>query len=166
MTRFYCPAKLAPGAQPELPENAARHAARVLRLKPGDAVTLFNGDGFDYRCELLRVSKESVSAKVLAQTAVERESPLRVTLAQCISAGDRMDYTLQKAVELGIARIQPLAAERSVVKLSGERADKRAQHWQNVVNAACEQSGRAIVPEVLPPLPLLTWLGEAQNYAL
>lgn len=166
MARFYCPAKLGPGAQLELPDNAAHHATRVLRLKAGDAVTLFNGDGHDYRCELLRVGKDGVSAKILAQLPVTRESSLQVTLAQCISAGDRMDYTLQKAVELGVSRIQPLAAERSVVKLNGERADKRVQHWQNVVVSACEQSGRAVVPEVLPPLPLLTWLGKKEDFAL
>lgn len=164
--RFFCDAKLGPGAQLELPDSAAHHAQRVLRLKAGDKVTLFNGDGHDYACELLRVSKEGVSAKISGQTLIERESPLNVTLAQCISSGDRMDLTLQKSVELGIARIQPLAAERSVVKLSGERAEKRLQHWQNVVISACEQSGRAFVPTVLPPMPLLHWLAQQDDYAL
>jgi len=164
--RFFCDAKLGPGAQLDLPESAAHHAQRVLRLKAGDKVILFNGDGHDYACELLRVSKEGVSAKISGQTLIERESPLNVTLAQCISSGDRMDLTLQKSVELGIARIQPLAAERSVVKLSGERAEKRLQHWQNVVISACEQSGRAFVPKVLPPMPLLHWLAQQDNYTL
>lgn len=164
--RFFCDAKLGPGAQLDLPDSAAHHAQRVLRLKAGDKVTLFNGDGHDYACELLRVSKEGVSVKISGQTLIERESPLNVTLAQCISSGDRMDLTLQKSVELGIARIQPLAAERSVVKLSGERAEKRLQHWQNVVISACEQSGRAFVPEVLPPMPLLHWLAQQDDYAL
>ncbi|OAJ70777.1 16S rRNA (uracil(1498)-N(3))-methyltransferase [Methylobacillus sp. MM3] len=164
--RFFCDAKLGPGAQLDLPESAAHHAQRVLRLKAGDQVTLFNGDGYDYTCELLRVGKDGVSAKVSEQTPVERESPLNVTLAQCISSGDRMDLTLQKSVELGIARIQPLAAERSVVKLSGERAEKRVQHWQNVVISACEQSGRSVVPEVLPPLPLTTWLAQTHDFEL
>lgn len=164
--RFFCDAKLGPGAQLELPESAAHHAHRVLRLKAGDKVTLFNGDGHDYACELLRVGKDGVSAKIASQTLIERESPLNVTLAQCISSGDRMDFTLQKSVELGIARIQPLAAERSVVKLSGERAEKRVQHWQNVVISACEQSGRAFVPEVLPPIPLPAWLAQPGEFAL
>lgn len=164
--RFFCDAKLGPGAQLDLPDSAAHHAQRVLRLKAGDKVTLFNGDGHDYVCELLRVSKEGVSAKISGQTLIERESPLNVTLAQCISSGDRMDLTLQKSVELGIARIQPLAAERSVVKLSGERAEKRLQHWQNVVISACEQSGRAFVPKVLPPMPLLHWLAQQDDYTL
>lgn len=164
--RFFCDAKLGPGAQLDLPDSAAHHAQRVLRLKAGDKVILFNGDGHDYACELLRVSKEGVSAKISGQTLIERESPLNVTLAQCISSGDRMDLTLQKSVELGIARIQPLAAERSVVKLSGDRAEKRLQHWQNVVISACEQSGRAFVPKVLPPMPLLHWLAQPDDYTL
>lgn len=164
--RFFCNAKLGPGAQLDLPENAAHHAQRVLRLKAGDQVTLFNGDGHDYRCELLRVSKEGVTARITGQAPVERESPLNVMLAQCISSGDRMDLTLQKSVELGIGTIQPLAAERSVVKLSGERAEKRVQHWQNVVISACEQSGRAVVPEVFPPLPLPTWLAQTHAFEL
>lgn len=162
--RFFCNAKLGPGAQLDLPDNAAHHAQRVLRLKEGDQVTLFNGDGHDYRCELLRISKEGVTARITGQVVVERESALDVVLAQCISSGDRMDLTLQKSVELGIGTIQPLAAERSVVKLSGERAEKRVQHWQNVVISACEQSGRAVVPEVLPPLPLPTWLAQPHAF--
>jgi len=164
--RFYCPARLSPGSVLDLPETAAHHASRVLRLQPGDVVTLFNGDGQDYRAELLRIRKEGVSAKVSGLTAVNNEAPFRVTLAQAISAGDRMDFTLQKAVELGVHAIQPLAAERSVVKLSGERAEKRVQHWQNVVISACEQSGRAVVPEVASPMPLMQWLGNNSDERL
>lgn len=162
--RFYCNAKLGPGVQLELPENAAHHASRVLRLKAGDQAILFNGDGHDYCVELLRVSKDGVTAKITDWSAANRESPLHVTLAQAISSGDRMDFTLQKAVELGVAAVQPLAAERSVVKLSGERADRRREHWQNVVVSACEQSGRANVPQVAAPMPLLNWLGTAQGF--
>lgn len=164
--RFFCDARLGPGAQIDLPDNAAHHAQRVLRLKAGDRIVLFNGDGHDYDCELMRVAKDGVAARVMSLIAVERESPLQITLAQCISSGDRMDLTLQKSVELGIARIQPLAAERSVVKLSGERAEKRVQHWQNVVTSACEQSGRAFVPEVLPPIPFMQWLGLQNDFTL
>jgi len=166
LPRLFCPAKLAPGAILALPDNAAHHAARVLRMQAGQLVTLFNGDNQDYAAEILRISKDGVTVKVNACQAVERESPLRVTLAQAISSGDRMDFTLQKAVELGVDGIQPLATERSVVKLSGERAAKRREHWQNVVISACEQSGRAVVPLVLPPMPLLHWLGMPQDYAL
>jgi 16S rRNA (uracil1498-N3)-methyltransferase len=164
--RFYCNAKLGPGVQLDLPDNAAHHASRVLRLKTGDEAILFNGDGTDYRVELLRVSKEGVTAKITEWTSVERESPLQVTLAQAISSGDRMDFTLQKAVELGVGAIQPLAAERSVVKLNGERAERRREHWQNVVTSACEQSGRAVVPVVAAPAPVLNWLGSMPDFKL
>lgn len=165
-SRLYCPAKLAPGATVTLPDNAARHAAKVLRMKAGDSLILFNGDGHDFEAELLRVGKEGVTAKITGQLTTERESPLRVTLAQAISSGDRMDFTLQKSVELGVAAIQPLAAERSVVKLSGERAEKRREHWQNVVISACEQSGRAVIPEVAAPVSLPHWLGTPNDYPL
>ena len=164
--RFYCDSKLGPGAVVELPPNAAVHASRALRLQAGARVRLFNGDGHDYGAELIRVSKEHVSAKILDQHAVNNEPPFRATLAQAISSGDRMDFTLQKSVELGIHAIQPLAAERSVVKLSGERSDKRVQHWQNVVVSACEQSGRAFVPHVAAPLPLMSWLGAGPDFPL
>ena len=158
LPRFYCPALLAPGAAVRLPANAATHASRALRLQHGDAVILFNGDGMDYYCELASVSKSAVTAEVRSGHKNLSESPLRITLAQAISAGDRMDFTIQKAVETGVTAIQPLASQRSVVKLIGERADKRREHWQNVVIAACEQSGRAVVPEVFPPLSLPNWL--------
>ena len=164
--RFFCDARLGLGALLNLPQNAARHAARVLRMKAGDLAVLFNGDGHDYNAQLLRVEREDVSVKIVGQVAVSRESPLQVTLAQAISAGERMDFTLQKSVELGVTAIQPLAALRSVVRLHGERADKRRQHWQNVVIAACEQSGRAVVPAVAASMPLLNWLGEPESFAL
>lgn len=164
--RFHCHTKLSPGASVRLPDSAAHHAYRVLRMQPGDAVTLFNGDGHDYPAELVRVGRDEVSAKITGQAATDSESPLMVTLAQAISSGDRMDFTLQKAVELGVGAIQPLAAERSVVKLAGERAEKRREHWQNVVISACEQSGRAVVPTVAAPQQLLNWLGQPADFAL
>lgn len=158
-SRFYCPAKLATGAIVNLPENVAHHATKVLRMKAGDSLTLFNGDGDDYVAEILRLHKGEAAVKIGQQLHVANESPLRVTLAQAISSGERMEFTLQKAVELGVNAIQPIAAERSVVKLTGERAEKRIAHWQNVVIAACEQSGRATVPQVAPILGLAEWLG-------
>jgi 16S rRNA (uracil1498-N3)-methyltransferase len=164
--RFFCDLKLGPGAQLQLPKNAAHHAAKVLRMEAGDTVTLFNGDGHDYRADILRVHHGDVAVKITGATLVERESPLQVTLAQAISSGERMEFTLQKAVELGVAAIQPIAAERSVVKLSGDRAEKRREHWQNVVISACEQSGRAVVPQVAPILSLSDWLGLRQEFAL
>ncbi len=166
MPRFYCPANLAPGANIALPDNAAHHAARVLRMQTGDAVTLFNGDGTDYTAEITRINKAEVAAKIVSARVPHNESPLNVTLAQAISSGERMDYTLQKAVELGITRIQPLAAERSVVKLTGEKIERRREHWQNVVIAACEQSGRAVIPQVMPPTPYMNWLGQKENHAI
>ena len=164
--RFYCPIPLEPGRRVALPTNAAVHACRVLRLQAGDAVILFNGDGHDHDARLAEVGKSAASADVLSRRAVERESPLRILLAQAISAGERMDFTIQKAVELGVTAIQPIASQRSVVKLAGERADKRREHWQNVANAACEQSGRAVVPEVAAPLTLANWLGTLPPHAL
>lgn len=164
MPRFYSPEKLSPGATITLPENAAVHAVRVLRLNTGDSVALFNGDGQDYLCELVSVRKNEVAAKVKSVSAVKNESPLNITLVQAISSGDRMDFTIQKAVEMGVMAIQPVASRRSIVKLSGERADKRREHWKNVAISACEQSGRAIIPEVFPSLPLANWLASPNNF--
>ena len=164
--RFYHPHKLAPGATVSLTPNAAIHASRALRLQVGDQTLLFNGDGNDYVCELIVVKKTEVVAKIKAVQHVDSESPVKISLAQAISSGDRMDYTIQKAVEMGVGAIQPIASQRSVVKLSGERAEKRREHWQNVVISACEQSGRAILPPVAPPLPLPDWLAQPSTATL
>lgn len=159
-TRFYSAEKLRIGALVPLSISAATHATRALRLNVGDKLKLFNGDGMDYSCELISIKKSDVIAKVLASQTIENESPLNITLLQGISSGDRMDYTIQKAVELGVNTIQPISTERSVVKLSQERAQKRLEHWQNIVISACEQSGRAFVPQVLSPISLSNWLAE------
>ena len=156
--RFHTPSTLAPGASVQLSENAAAHATRALRLSVGDDVVLFNGDGFNYSCTLTEIKKNSVTALVNSATEVHNESPLNITLVQAISSGDRMDFTIQKAVELGVKNIQPISSKRSVVKLSGERAEKRTEHWQNIAISACEQSGRAYVPRVLSPISLEQWL--------
>lgn len=161
--RFYLDQPLALGARFSLPPGPARHAARALRLAADDTVILFNGLGGEYGARIERINKDEVVVSVSGFTAIERESPLRVMLAQGISSGERMDYTLQKAVELGVATIQPIAARRSVVKLTGERADKRVTHWQGVVASACEQCGRNQVPAVAPPLTLAHWLGQRQD---
>jgi 16S rRNA (uracil1498-N3)-methyltransferase len=150
--RFYTNTPLTLGESVQLSESAAAHATRALRLNVGDSAIVFNGDGNDYECELTTISKNAVFAKITSVTKISNESPLRITLLQAISAGDRMDYTIQKAVELGVTHIQPFASQRSVVKLSAERAEKRTEHWQNVAISACEQSGRAIVPMVSAPL--------------
>lgn len=156
--RIYLPTPLHPGAEVALDARAAGHAVRVLRLRAGDALVLFNGDGNDYTAELIDVRKEHAVCRI--HTARERptESTLSIELAQGISRGERMDYTLQKAVELGVQRIVPLATERSQVKLSGEREEKRLQHWQGIILHACEQSGRSRVPELLPVQRLDQWL--------
>jgi 16S rRNA (uracil1498-N3)-methyltransferase len=158
--RFHLDAALAPGARVVLPATAARHAARVLRLAPGDALTLFDGRGGEYAARIERITQAEVVVAVAAHCAVERESPLQVTLAQGISSGDRMDYTLQKAVELGVAAIQPIAATRSVVRLAGDRLARRLAHWRGVVTSACEQCGRNRIPEVATPLSLPEWLAQ------
>src|SRR5438105_4516772 len=143
--RFYVPFPLASGAEIELPDRAARHVA-VLRLARGDAIVLFNGSGGEYAAQLSRVSRDTAHARIGKKNPIERESPLAITLAQCVSSGDRMDLTLQKATELGVRRIVPLESERSIVRLSSERADRRVAHWRGIVSAACEQSGRNCVP--------------------
>ncbi len=157
-TRLYCDLPLSPGAEIALPESAARHAVAVLRLQVGDTLSLFNGEGGEYRATLVAVSKREARVRLTQFQATERESPVSITLALGISAGERMDYSLQKATELGISAIAPLATERSVVKLAGERAGKRLQHWQHVVIAACEQCGRNRVPAVAPVQKLFDYL--------
>jgi 16S rRNA (uracil1498-N3)-methyltransferase len=157
--RFYLDQPLAAGARFSLPPGPARHAARALRLGVGDPISLFNGEGGEFAARIERIHKDEVAVTVGGFADVERESPLRVMLAQGISGGERMDYTLQKAVELGVTAIQPIAAKRSVVKLAGERVERRVAHWQAVVASACEQCGRNRVPVVAPPLSLADWLG-------
>jgi 16S rRNA (uracil1498-N3)-methyltransferase len=158
--RFYFPCKLGNGSEVRLPPEAAHHAARVLRLAVGEPVTLFDGHGGEFEARITRMDRGEVTIKTGAHLAVEREAPLYILLAQGLSSGDRMDLTLQKSVELGVAAIQPVATERSVVKLKNERAAKRAEHWQNLVISACEQCGRNRVPPVAPLLGLGEWLAQ------
>src|SRR6266700_7524687 len=158
--RFFAPVQLSLGAEIDVPERAARHCA-VLRLRRGDAVVLFNGEGGEFSAELIRISRGAARAFLISRQTPERESPLAIALAQCVSSGDRMDITLQKSTELGVARIVPIASERSVVRLSSDRADRRVEHWRNVVIAACEQCGRNRVPEVAVNTELDTFLAGA-----
>lgn len=158
--RFHSPTALVVGQQASLSDNAMAHAIRVMRLKVGDTLTLFCGDGFDYHCALTSIEKKSAMVEVLSRSQVNNESPLNIKLLQGISSGDRMDYTIQKAVELGVTEIYPLSTERSVTKLSGDRAEKRIEHWQGIAIAACEQSGRATVPRVHAPVTLSQWLSQ------
>lgn len=155
--RFYSPIPLTPGATLDLPEEAAHHAARVLRMKEGDQLRLFDGNGGQWLCRILRL-KPVPHVALESHEAVACESPLRVTLAQSIPAGDKMDWVIQKCVELGVAAIQPVAARRSVIRLSGEKAERRARHWQNVAVSASEQCGRAAVPVVAELLDFAQYL--------
>lgn len=158
MQRFYISEPPVTDMLYSLPAQAAHHAVRVLRMVPGDDLVMFDGSGREWAATVARIDRREVTVKVNGVGAISRESPLSIVLAQGISSGERMDYTLQKAVELGVTRIQPIACGRSVVKLAGERAGKRREHWQNLVTAACEQCGRNIVPEVAPILDLPSWL--------
>ena len=148
---------LAIGRTLRLPEDASAHLLRVLRLGPGSVVRLFNGDGHDYEATLLTADRRGAEAEVTARHAVAVESPLRITLAQGIARGEKMDLVLQKATELGVAAFAPVVTERTEVKLDAERTGKRLAHWQGVVVAACEQSGRAVVPRVAEPLSLAAY---------
>ena len=156
--RFFVDITLA-GHDPELslPPGAARHV-QVLRLQPGAALTLFDGTGFDWPAQVLRIGRSEVVVQLGAGQAVQRELAQAVTLALVMPANDRMDFVLEKATELGAAAVQPLMSERSVLRLNAERALKKVAHWQAVAVASCEQSGRAVVPQVLPVLTLAQWL--------
>lgn len=159
-TRMYFPGELLLGRVCALPPPQAHHALGVLRLTTGDALTLFNGDGAEYDAMVAAVGKSAVSVKIGERRPADRESRLEIVLGQALSSGERMDYTVQKAVELGVAAIHPLAAARSVVRLDAERAAKRVSHWQSVAISACEQCGRNRIPPVAPVVPLEAWLAQ------
>ena len=156
--RFFCPPPLTAGAEIALPTGAAHHAARVLRLAAGAAVTLFDGEGGECAGRLTRVDGRGVVARVEARRAVERESPLAITLIQGLAAADRMDYAIRKAVELGVTAIVPVTTARSVARLDRERALRRVEHWRQIVIGACEQCGRNRLPAIRTPCDLLEWL--------
>ena len=156
--RIYTEQPLTPGREFTLEERAARHLIQVLRLKREADLILFNGDGREYPAQLTVASKQLVRAKTLGASEPEADPPLAIHLAIGISKGERMDFTLQKAVELGVSGITPLFTQRSVVRLQGERLEKRMQHWHNVVIAACEQSGRRRLPQLLTACTLAEWL--------
>ena len=157
--RIHADLPLDPGAELSLPAQAGEHVARVLRLVAGDPLTLFNGDGNDYPASILAVGKREVVVRIESRQPLHNESPLPLTLAQGVARGEKMDLIVQKATELGVTRIVPLLTERSEVKLDAARAEKRLVHWRAVAASACEQSGRARLPEITPALPLSTWLG-------
>ncbi len=158
LPRLYLPVPLRVGATVALDDNAFNHAVRVLRLKPGAALILFNGEGGAFAATLVEVGKRDAWARVTAALPHEVESPLQVVLAQGISRGEKMDYTLQKAVELGVAAIQPVFAERGGIDVTGERLARKVRHWRGIVVGACEQCGRNRLPELREPLTLADWL--------
>ncbi len=160
ISRFFCPVALESGARVVLPDEAAHHAARVLRLNPGDALVLFNGDGIAWPGTIEAVKPE-VAVRLGEHGEREAEPRCAITLVQALAAGDKMDWVVQKAAELGAAAIQPVAAQRSVLRLSGARAQKRVDHWRKVVQSACEQSGRSRVPAVEEIMPLDCWLARS-----
>lgn len=165
--RIHVDQPLAEAQELALPAQAGEHVARVLRLGEGAPLVLFNGDGNDYAATITHAGKREVRARIEGKQAVANESPLRLTLAQGVARGEKMDLIVQKATELGVACIVPLLTERSEVRLDPPRAEKRLAHWRAVAASACEQSGRSRLPRVLPALPLDTWLtGLPQEDAL
>lgn len=165
MPRFYCPAPLAAGLSLQLPSGAARHV-QVLRLQPGAAVTLFNGEGGEYNALVEHMGRSEVRVQVASHLAIEREAARAVHVAVGMPANERMDWLVEKATEMGAASIQPLLAERSVLRLTGERAEKKRAHWQGIAIAACEQSGRNRVPVVHEVIEMARWLTMPQPQAV
>jgi 16S rRNA (uracil1498-N3)-methyltransferase len=160
--RFYVDAPLRAGGSCLLPADSAHHAIHVLRLRAGDAVTLFNGRGGEYAGRIASMEKLRIAADILAHDPVERESPLRVTLVQGVSSGERMEFTIRKAVELGVAEILPVLAAASVARPKGERAASRQAHWQRIAISACEQCGRNRLPTVHPLIEAQAYRAEGQ----
>ena len=157
-SRIYTAQTLKLGQTIGLDRRASHYLARVLRLKPGNALVLFNGDGSDYVSEVCEIQRDRIAVKITGRQEPGTESVLRITLVQAISRGERMDYSLQKATELGVSDIQPVTSQRVEVRLDQQKQTKRLAHWPGVVVSACEQSGRARVPEVRPVLPIEHWL--------
>jgi 16S rRNA (uracil1498-N3)-methyltransferase len=160
MPRFYCPQPLQSDQTLALPASAARHV-QVLRMQPGALITLFNGQGGEYSATIQAMGRSDVTVVLGVHDPVERESATQLHIALGMPANERMDWLVEKATELGVASIQPLVTERTVLRLSGERASKKQAHWQSIASAACEQSGRNRVPTVYPVMTLAAWLQSA-----
>ena len=158
LPRIHCDLRLGPGAQFALAPEAAQHVAKSLRLKAGDTIVVFDGRGGEYDAAIQRVEKDRVDVKLGGFRDADVEAPLRVGLVQGLPEADKMDWIIQKAVELGVGWVQPIVCDRSVVRLAGERAARREAHWRRVAVAACEQSGRNRIPEVRPTLGFQSWV--------
>ncbi len=165
LTRVHVAGPLVAGSRRTLEGDAANHIARVLRLRPGDALTLFDGGGGEHAARIEEFRKGAVVVTVAERSAPGRESPLHLTLAQGVSRGERMDWVVQKATELGVSRVVPLLTERSVVKLDSRQSQRKLQHWQGIAVAACEQSGRTRIPAIDAPLALAEFWGEVDTRA-
>src|SRR6185312_15560186 len=155
--RIHVDHDLRPGREVLLPDQAGEHVARVLRLERGAPLILFNGDGYEFDAALASLAKHAVTAEIGQKRTVDRESALPLTLVQAIARGEKMDWILQKATELGVARIVPVVTDRTEVKLDAERAERRVAHWEAVVASACEQCGRSRLPDVCEPVKLGDW---------
>lgn len=162
MTRLYQPSCFVIGKRYQLDERAFHHAVRVLRAKVGDELVLFNGEGGEYDAIIKSIEKKGMEVEVTAFTPREVESPINVHLVQGVARGEKMDFIVQKAVELGVNNITPLFTERCNVKLADGRANKRLAHWRSVIIGACEQSGRNRIPEIVEPIAFKDWLPTAQ----
>ncbi len=158
MPRFYCSPPISLSGSFDLPPDAAHHAARVLRLRVGDTVEIFDGLGNECSGRISDLTGRNVTVANLAATGMNRESPLHVVLAQALTSSEKMDWVIQKATELGVTEIQPIDTARSVARLSAERAAKRLEHWQQVAISACEQCGRNMLPKIHAPLDIMVWL--------
>lgn len=163
MPRFYCPPPIPPGGSYDLPPDAAHHASRVLRLREGDPVQIFDGLGNERHGVIAELGSKRVVISGITAIDIDRESPLKVLLAQALTGSEKMDWVLQKATELGVAEIQPLATERSVARLASERVEKRIEHWRQVAISACEQCGRNTLPEIYAPLDTMVWLQQMRE---
>jgi 16S rRNA (uracil1498-N3)-methyltransferase len=159
MPRFYCSQELSIGAAIALPDHVAHHV-QVLRMTPGDEITLFNGEGGEYTATLTTVDKKRATAEIKAFAPREAEVPYAITLAQALPEASKMDWIIEKAVELGVTAIQPLAAQRCVVRLSAERAEKKLVHWQGIIVAAAEQSGRNRLAHLADPIDFNAWIAQ------
>lgn len=165
--RIHVDHDLRPGKEVLLPDQAGEHVARVLRLERGAPLILFNGDGYEFDAALASLAKHAVTAEIGPKRDVDRESVLPLTLAQAVARGEKMDWILQKATELGVARIVPIVTDRTEVKLDAERAERRIAHWRGVLAAACEQCGRNRLPDLEPPQAMDRWLATlGENPAL
>lgn len=166
LTRIFCDSPMLTGRTLDLPAAAAHHVARVLRLREGAALSVFDGAGSEFRAEIVRVAADAVTVLLGAQLPPVGESPLAVTLIQGISRGERMDWTLQKATELGVHAIAPVLTARSVVRLDAKQAEKKRVHWHGIVIGACEQCGRSRIPNVATPITLRDHLSNVRNDGL